>query len=97
MSSRILPVAGKVLQFSYYKEKAKARQQYSSLVADVRGSNNVGVLCTRYLKSESEIVHTLPPQLPATNPESSIQVPATSSRVFHQAIISLQHQIQSLH
>ena len=48
---------GRILQFSYYKEKSKAQQQYKSLVASVSTTGNVGILCAWFEKSESESVH----------------------------------------
>lgn len=57
---------GKILQFSYYKEKAKAAQQYRGLVAEVIGTGSVGILCTWYSKSKESDVHTYAPQFSPT-------------------------------
>ena len=53
---------GKVLKFSYYKQKTKASQQFRGLAAKVTLTDTVGVLCSWFSKSaDCERVYTYSP------------------------------------
>ncbi len=54
---------GKILKFSYYKQKAKASQQYRGSVAKVTSTENVGVLCSWYSEVEERVYTFSPPDM----------------------------------
>jgi len=81
---------GKVLKFSYYKQKAKASCQYRGSVAKVISTENVGVLCSWHSKLKEltytcvptadteEIVHSYIP--------TSLYVCTMTSGCFHSVV-----------
>ena len=66
---------GKILQFSYNKEKVKAAQQYR---AKVTSAAKIGILCAWYSKSVDSNVHTYAPQVSGPSKDAHNYVPMSS-------------------